>query len=124
MPVTFSIDHETKTIISTASGLLSCDELLGHLAAKKTKNVLSYAEVFDVRGVTLDLSISDLHKLAAEVRVAMGIEKPGRIGVVTNSSFIRGLAHTYAALTVSENPKFGVFHDFDEARGWTFAHEN
>lgn len=123
MPVTSSIDHEAKTIHTTASGIVPCDEILGHVEKKRIARAFSYSEVFDARGVTLDLSISDLHKIATEVRTETGQEKPGRVSVVTNSSFIRGLAHTYAALTIGENPDFRVFQDLEEAKAWTFARE-
>ena len=123
MPVSTSIDHEAKTIHTTASGIVSCDEILDHVERKRIAKAFNYAEVFDARGVTLDLSISDLHTIAAEVRAATGQEKPGRVSVVTNSSFIRGLAHTYAALTIGENPEFRVFHDLEGAKEWTFARE-
>ena len=121
MPVTFTIDYEAKTIVAVGTGILSCEDILNYLQEKEKSCVMGYAELFDVRGVTLDLSISDLHKIAAAARTAMGATKQGRIGVVTNSSFIRGLARTYAALTVSENPEFDVFHDFEEARVWAFS---
>ena len=124
MPVTFTHDHAAKTIHAVATGILSCEEILGYLQDKQQAHVLGYAELFDVRGVTLDLSIADLHQIASAVRAAMGGIEQRRIAVVTNSSFIRGLAQTYAAMTVSENPEFDVFHDFDEARAWAFFHEN
>jgi len=123
MPVTFTIDHEAKTIVAVATDMLSCEEILGYLLEKQRANALGYAELFDVRGVTLDLSIADLHQIAAEVRAAMGSIKQGRIGVVTNSSFIRGLAQTYSAMTVNENPEFDVFHDLEQARAWAFSGE-
>jgi hypothetical protein len=123
MPVSFTIDNETKTVLAVASGILSCDEVLGYLLEKQKARVMGFAEMFDVRNVTLDLSISDLYKIAAEARAITGDIKPGRVAVVTNSSFIRGLAQTYAALTVSENRDFDVFHDYEEARAWAFSHE-
>jgi hypothetical protein len=123
MPVTFTHDHEAKAILAVATGILSCEEVLDYLREKQKSHVLGYAELFDVRNVTLDLSISDLHQIAAEARAAMGSIKPGRIGVVTNSSFIRGLAQTYAALTAQENPEFDVFQDLEQARAWAFSHE-
>jgi len=123
MPVSFTIDDEAKTITAVATGILSREEVVGYLQEKQKANVLGYAELFDVRGVTLDLSISDLHRIATEVRSAMGGIKQGRIGVVTNSSFIRGLAQTYAAMTAKENPEFDVFHDLGEARAWAFSKE-
>jgi hypothetical protein len=123
MPVTFTHDDKARTILAVATGILSCETVLDYLREKPNAHVLGYAELFDVRGVTLDLSISDLYKIAAEVRAAMGPIKPGRVAVVTNSSFIRGLARTYAAMTANENPEFDVFHDLEEARAWAFSHE-
>jgi hypothetical protein len=123
MAVTFTIDHDAKRIIAIASGILSCQEVLDYLKEKQKAQALGFAELFDVRGVTLDLSISDLHKIASSVRAAMGDLKQGRVAVVTNSSFIRGLAQTYAAMTAIENPEFDVFHDLEQARGWAFSGE-
>jgi hypothetical protein len=123
MSVTFTIDDAAKTITAVATGILSCEEVLDYFREKQKAQVLGYAELFDVRGVTLDLSISDLHRIATEVRAAMGGIKQGRIAVVTNSSFIRGLAQTYAAMTAKENPEFDVFHDLEEAREWAFSRE-
>jgi hypothetical protein len=123
MPVTFTHDPEAKTIQAVATGILSCEEVLGYIQEKRETRVLGYAELFDVRGVTLDLSISDLHRIAAAARAAMGLISQGRTAVVTDSSFIRGLALTYAAMTANENPEFNVFHDLKEARAWTFSRE-
>jgi hypothetical protein len=121
MAVTFTIDYEAKTIAAVAAGILSCDEVLDYLKEKQRAGVMGYAELFDVRGVTLDLSISDLHQIAAAARAAMGTARQERTAVVTNSSFIRGLAQTYAAMTANENPEFDVFHDLEEARSWAFC---
>jgi hypothetical protein len=123
MAVTFKIDHDAKRIVAVASGILSCEEILDYLKEKQTAQALGFAELFDVRGVTLDLSISELHKIASAVRAAMGETRQGRVAVVTNSSFIRGLAQTYAAMTSIENPEFDVFHDLEQARGWAFSGE-
>jgi hypothetical protein len=123
MAVTFTIDSEERTIVATAAGILSCDELLDYLKEKQQAGVMGYAELFDVRGVTLDLSISDLYQIAAAARAAMGTAKQERIAVVTNSSFIRGLARTYAAMTANENPDFDVFQDLEEARAWAFSRQ-
>ena len=123
MAVTFTIDHDAKQIVAVASGILSCEEILDYLKEKQSAQALGFAELFDVRGVTLDLSISELHKIASAVRAAVGEIKQGRIAVVTNSSFIRGLAQTYAAMTSIENPEFDVFHDLEQARRWAFSGE-
>lgn len=118
MPITFRSEHGTKTILTTATGIVTCAEILDHINAKVTADVLTYAELFDARDVTLDVSIAELNLIAKKVREATGKEKPGRIGVVTNSSFIYGLAKLYASLTEEDNPHFEIFQEMDAARSW------
>lgn len=116
MPTTFSVDHERKTILTTASGILSLEEALDHLKAKAAAGAVTYAELFDARDVSLDFSVQDLMRIAAGVREVLGTAKPGPVAVVTNNNFIYGLARTYQVMTAQDNPRFEVFRDYEAAR--------
>ncbi len=118
MPVTFLLDSEHRAIISTATGMLGRAEILEHLKAKSDAGVLGFAELFDARDVTLDLSVSDLQTIADDVREAMGATERGKTAVVTNNNFIYGIAATYKALTSAQNLEFEVFRQIDDARSW------
>jgi len=118
MPISFSIDPAAGTLYSVATGIVSYDDVVNHLDAKAKSKALSYAELFDAREVTLNLSISDLQRIAQRVRTMMGRQTPARVAVVTRNNFVRGLARTYAALTVQEHSAFDVFSDLEEARAW------
>jgi hypothetical protein len=124
MPVTRTIDHQKGAIFTTATGMLSRDEILGHIQAKADAGVFGYAELFDTRDVTLDLSIADLHTIATAVRQAMGSTSSGKIAVVTNNSFIYGLARTYKVISREDNPRFEVFSHIDDARSWILEEVN
>ena len=124
MPIKFSSDHGTKAIVTTATGIVSCEDILNHIEAKVVADVLTYAELFDARDVTLDVSIAELNVIAKEAREATGQQKPGRIAVVTNSSFIYGLAKLYASLTEKDNPHFEIFREMDAARSWIAGNGN
>lgn len=118
MPIAFRSEHGTKTILTTATGIVSCADILDHIQAKVVADLVTYAELFDARDVTLDVSIAELHLIAESAREATGQQKPGRIGLVTNSSFIYGLAKLYASLTERDNPQFKIFQEMDTARAW------
>lgn len=118
MPITFSSDHGANAILTTATGIVSCGDILKHIEAKVVADVMSYAELFDARDVTLDISITEVNVIARKVREATGQEKPGRIGIITNSNFIYGLAKLYASITEKDNPQFRIFQDLDAARLW------
>lgn len=122
MPIDHRIDASGKLIHATAKGILTIDEILKYVAARSAANALTYAELFDARDVTLDLSIADLHHIAKEMRQAVGTQTPGPTAVVTNSGFVYGLAQTYAAITRNDNPAFAVFRDIEEARQWLEQH--
>ncbi len=121
MPITFTVDFTSKTIYTTAVGTIDFADLVVHLRAKDKANLLSYAELFDARDVLLDVSASELREIADEVRSVMGSQTPARIAVVTNSAFIYGLAETYAALTVQDNPQLRIFRSLEEANAWILA---
>ena len=107
-----------RLIVTTASGIVSLQDVLAHLDNKAGAGVLDFAEIFDARNVSMDLSIADLYTIQAAVRRTMGTMKPGRVAVVTNNNFIASLARTYLAITKDENPNFSVFQQMDEAQAW------
>ena len=118
MPITFRSDHGSETILTTATGILSCPDILAHIHAKTVADLTTYDELFDAQDVTLDVSIAELGLIAKKVKEATGKQNPGRIGVVTNSGFIYGLAKLYASITEKDNPHFEIFQDRDAALSW------
>jgi hypothetical protein len=111
-------DSGDRLIVTTASGIVSLQDVLAHLENKTEAGVLDFAEIFDARNVSMDLSVADLYTIQAAVRRTMGTMKPGRVAVVTNNNFIASLARTYLAITKEENPNFSVFQQIDEAQAW------
>jgi hypothetical protein len=75
-------------------------------------------ELVDVRNITLDLAHAELPAIVIEVRRALGAQPAGSTAVVTNSSFLYGLARSYAELIRDSHPHFEVFTDMNEARRW------
>jgi hypothetical protein len=118
MPITFTIEHEV--VFTTARGILSYADILGHIAAKRKAGITTLPELFDTIDVTLDLSTDELKSIASEVTKSLDGKAPGKTAVVTNSAFLFGLARSYGELTKETNPDFGVFDEYEEARVWIF----
>ena len=118
MPIHLQFDEVSGCVFSTASGIVAVGEVEAHIRAKAEANMHSQPEIFDARDVTLDLSTEDLKHIASVVRETLGSLTPGPIAVVTNSGFIECLCRAYAAMTVKQNPAFGVFKTLAEAKEW------
>ena len=118
MPLTFIVEDSQKLVVTTASGILSREEILQHLQAKGLNGLLATPELFDARDVTLDLSVADLQIIADQVRSVMAGIQPGRTALVTTNNFISGIAGTYKALTAQDNSQLEVFQHVEEARKW------
>ena len=118
MPLTFTVEDSQKLVVTTASGILSREEILQHLQAKGLNGLLATPELFDARDVTLDLSVADLQIIADQVRSVMAGIQPGRTALVTTNNFISGIAGTYKALTAQDNSQLEVFQHVEEARKW------
>ncbi len=118
MPIQLQFDEVSGCVFSTAHGIVVVEEVEEHIRAKAAANMHSQPEIFDARDVTLDLSTEDLKHIASVVRETLGSLTPGPIAVVTNSGFIECLCRAYAAMTVKQNPAFGVFKTLAEAKEW------
>lgn len=121
MPIALQVDLTRGFVLSVATGVLSYDEIARHLERKVQANVMGLPEVFDARDIKLGLSIQDLQRVAEEVRRIMGDHAPVRTAIVTNSSFIRGMAHAYVALSMGKTSIFEIFENPEDARTWVLG---
>src|SRR4051812_48015970 len=111
MPVAYRIDAHSGVVLTTATGIVTFQQLAQHIAAKSEEGYAAKAELFDARDITLDLSVLELKELAERAKAVLDPQAPGQIAVVTNSGFVYGLARTYAELSRADNPHFEVFSD-------------
>jgi hypothetical protein len=121
MPIEFTVDHERRTIFTTAGGVLTCSLLNEYLRGKVKQGIIDYAELFDARDVTLDFTLSDLKQIRDDVRDARGSRTPGRIAAITNSHFVYTFGLAYAALIKGSEARFRLFQDIHEAKDWLLS---
>jgi hypothetical protein len=121
MPIELTVDHERRTIFTTASGVLTRNLLSEYLRGKVQQGIIDYAELFDARNVTLDFMLSDLRQINDDVSEALGSRKPRKIAAVTNSRFVYSFGLAYAALVKSSDVRFRLFEDIQEAKNWLLS---
>jgi hypothetical protein len=116
MPIAFTIDRDV--IFSVAEGILSYDDIRGHIEAKRRAGIMELREIVDGRKVTVGFSVNELKSIAAEAAKALNGKAPGRIAVVVDSALAQGHAHSYSVFAGQIDSEFEVFSSIDEARAW------
>lgn len=118
MPISFRLQEPSGIVYSTASGIVSCDEVMLHLDAMLAADVLARPEIFDARNVTLDLSVHDLQAIGDKIQSVMRGTPQAALALVTNNHFVRSLGETYGQLTRDHGRPFGIFPSIAAAEEW------
>ncbi len=118
MPLTWEIDHGSKTIVTTATGAMSNQEVMEYLAALVGQGAVGYRAIFDCRrAVGLNVRLSEL----AEQSRLVGSRKrdgfDGAIAVVVASEAEREMAEYYAE-QLNKSRLCRLFRTIEEARAW------
>ena len=118
MPLTWTIEHEARTIVTTAVGPMSNQEVMDYLDALVGQGAVGYRAIFDCRrAVGLDVSLGEL----AEQSRLVGSRKPddfdGAIAVVADSEAELEMAEYYAQQLRGVR-LCRVFRSIEAARAW------
>jgi len=118
--VTIAVFHDAanRLVRASASGILTRDALAQFVRMHWTSE--NYRYLFDARRAGVDLTESDIQKLANEsltARRIYGSERPLAIVVSTLKAF--NLARLYQQLCELNDIRFiGVFASMEEAKAW------
>jgi hypothetical protein len=124
MPISYRIDPEHSLVLTTASGVVSDEDVLAH---KKALNVdpdydPSMKELSDLRAVTeLSVTTQGVAAMAGYDRDNPDTEGRHRLALVANESLVFGMARMYQLTTVESDSRVGVFRTIEEARTWLDA---
>lgn len=121
MAISYRIDSRKGLVLTTATGVLTEDELLEH----KRKLLEDPAfkpgmrELSDVRGVEkLEVTPEGVWRLAAQDSIDSSRLGEYRLAIVASTDIVFGTARMYEALTDLNIPGVMVFRDMEEARSW------
>ena len=121
MPISYRIDREQNIVWTTASGILSDEDVLSHKRALVNDRAFTVdmRELSDVRAVT------ELRVTAAGVRAMVSLDatqavklKGHKLAIVTGQEVIFGMARMYQTLTEGNVSHVGVFKSHEEAATW------
>jgi hypothetical protein len=118
MPLSWTIDHGAKTIVTTATGTMSNQEVMDYLGALVGQGAVGYRAIFDCRrAVGLNIRLGEL----AEQSKLVGSRKPdgfdGAIAVVAASEAELEMAQYYAD-QLNRTRLCRVFRTIEDARAW------
>ena len=121
MPISYRIDPERGLVVTTASGILTDDdiiELKRQLAADPDFKA-GMRELSDVRAVTdLQVSTNGVRRMVAMDERPASTANRHKLAIVAGTDATFGMARMYQMFTESNQPHVAVFRDYDKARQW------
>lgn len=121
MPISYRIDPERRLVVTTASGILTDDDILElkrRLAADPEFKA-DMRELSDVRAVTdLQVSTDGVRRMVAMDESPSSAPDKHKLAIVAGSDATFGMARMYQMFTQSNLPHVAVFRDYDKARQW------
>ena len=121
MPITFQIDVDQNLILTTASGTLTDEDVLG----LKTQLVqhpdfrLGMGELSDIRNIDrLAVTPAGVRAMVQQDKDHQDHVASHKLALVISEDVAFGMARMYQMLTESTMENVGVFRDLDEAKAW------
>ena len=121
MPISYRIDPERRLVVTTASGILTDDDIieLKRRLAADPEFKAGMRELSDVRAVTdLQVSSAGVRRMAAMDESPSSTPSGYKLAIVAGSDTTFGMARMYQMFTESNHPHVAVFRNYDGARRW------
>jgi hypothetical protein len=118
VPITFQFDN--GILFSTIDGETGFDDVASYLDRLLVDPafVPGMPGVIDCRTVKSLFSISDLRRMAADVRQRPQLQAPGRAAVLASSNLVYGLLRMYEVFSDGDPVEIRVFRRPEEAMAW------
>ena len=121
MPIEYSIDKNLGVVFTTASGVLTDDEILEHkrkvIADPNFKS--GYVELSDVRSVAdLTLSASALEQFVAQDDADAERLRNYKLAIVVSGALEFGMGAMYEMMSQANSRDVRVFRDVGLAKEW------
>lgn len=120
MPISYRVDADRRWVMTTASGVLTDQDILGHKAALADDAAVTHPihELSDVSGIErLEVTPAGVRAMVAhdERSITQGVRH--RLALVVPKTEVYGMARMYQMMSRSD-PSIGVFRDVTEAAQW------
>ncbi len=117
MPLTWTIDHETKMAITVVTGDITRADMDAMLSAMEQAGAAPYRKLFDAGRGTNAMAPDDMMALGWRLRSTQGDGPMGPLALVFPLAMMEAVSRVIGMLAVAERP-MKVFTDASEARRW------
>lgn len=118
MPLTWTMNHDRKLIVVTATGSLAKPDLASYMAGVMREGGKGYRVLFDLTAAQVELSANDLKGISQEVQSRRGAAASyGAIALVVKSEAEREMAGFFAKRT-NGSRLCKLFDTLEKASAW------
>jgi hypothetical protein len=121
MPIAYRIDEEEGVVFTTATGVLTDDDILQHKSrlANDTKFKPGMRELSDVRGIeSFSVTAAGVRNMASEDERHAARIASHRLAIVVSAEVAYDMACMYQNLTNKDLVAVEIFRNMEEARVW------
>ncbi len=120
-PISFRVDHDSRTVFTTARGILRIDDLVAHMRNLADAGVFAYPHLINARESKLQISPSDVRTLVSLNRELRSVHGHARTAFVARNPADFGMMRMYELIIGENDPGFAVFYDIDLAEQWILS---
>jgi hypothetical protein len=118
MSIQYVQDPLRGWLFTTASGLVTFDDINEHLNLEEYNRDLSRPELIDARSATTNLTADEIRRLAQRAADVMARVPIGPTAIVTTNDVVFGMARMYSAFAERARARVEVFRAIDAADTW------
>jgi len=121
MPITYVIDESSGVVLTTASGVLTDQELLEHKRklTSDSKFRPGMVELSDIRAITkLAVTNAGIAQFVSQDASDKAALEGHKLAIVVSDDLAFGMARMYEMMTSMNIPGVRIFRDINEARSW------
>jgi len=117
MPASYHIDPERRTIFSSATGVVTDDDLKGHQSRLRSDPAFdrTFNQLWDLRGVAEARVTNGAIRTLADSR---SFDAGARRGMVAPQDLVYGLARMFEMLHEQAPEDLRIFRTLEEAERW------
>jgi hypothetical protein len=118
MPITYVIDRLRQRMLTQASGLVTFNDVIGHLDQEERDRGLDVPELVDARSAKTDLTAEQVRRLIQRGVQLLRTIPLGPTAIVADDDTLFGMARMYSILAEHDGIFVDVFRDIESAQNW------
>jgi hypothetical protein len=120
-PIRFHVDHDTRTVLTTARGVLRIKDFVAHTHKIVKAGVFEYSQLINAREAHLDITPSDVLTLVSLMKDLRNTHGPAKTAFVAKHPADFGMMRMYEIKIGEDDSGFAVFYDIYQAEQWIFT---